>query len=430
MVRVGRGLACVAPALVLAALVAPPGASATWAAPLDLSIPGQDAVDPQVAVDAGGDAVFTWRALDGPSYRVQARARSAAGALSAVQTLSPAGAVVAIGSAQVAVDADGDAVFAWALWDGANYRIQTRARSAAGVLSSVQTLSVAGWNALVPRVAVDADGDAVFTWVRYDGLNDRVQARARSAAGVLSPVQTLSRAGQSAHDPHVTVDAAGNAVFSWELARVHARARSAAGSLSATQTLSSSNIGYSQLGGNANGDVVSAWVDFDNGPADQVARARTRSATGVLSSVLKLSPPGKMLHDTRVAVDADGDAVFAWVRYDGFNDRLQARARSAAGVLSAGQLLSTAGSDARAPEVAVDADGDAVFTWGQPIGAAVRIRARTRSAAGALGAGQTLSRAGQSASNPHVAVDADGDAIVVWQRGAFPNTRIQASAGP
>ena len=79
----------------------------------------------------------------------------------------------------------------------------------------MQTLSGQGQNASSPQVAVDTDGDAVFTWLRSDGANQRVQARARSAAGVLSAVQTLSGPGQNALGPQVAVDADGDAVFTW-----------------------------------------------------------------------------------------------------------------------------------------------------------------------------------------------------------------------
>src|SRR5712691_6980601 len=68
--------------------------------------------------------------------------------------------------------------------------------SAGAAFTAPQTLS--GLNADSPQVAVDPDGDAVFTWVRFDGTDYRIQARARSAAGTLSPVQTLSAAGQDA----------------------------------------------------------------------------------------------------------------------------------------------------------------------------------------------------------------------------------------
>jgi hypothetical protein len=211
--------------VVVVGLLVAPLSHAAWTAPVNLSAANQNASRPQVAVDADGDAVFTWRRFDGSGtfccFRAQARARSAAGTLSAVQTLSSAGQNAA--EPQVAVDADGDGVFTWRRFDGANSRVQARARSAAGTLSAVQNLSDPGGNAHAPQVAVDADGDAVFTWARYDGTVPdpdlpccaRIQARTRSAAGTLGGVQTLSAAGQDAFNPQVGVDVAGNAVATW-----------------------------------------------------------------------------------------------------------------------------------------------------------------------------------------------------------------------
>ena len=185
-----------------------------WTTPLTLSGAGQSVTDPQVAVDADGDAIFSWARSDGTNQRIQARARSAAGALGAVETVSGAGQDAS--SPRVAIDDDGDAVFVWARSDGTNQRIQARARTAGGVLGPVQALSAAGRNAFQPEVAIDADGDAVFTWRLFDGTDQVIQARARSAVGVLGAVQTLSAAGQDAFSPQVAIDADGDAVFTWE----------------------------------------------------------------------------------------------------------------------------------------------------------------------------------------------------------------------
>jgi hypothetical protein len=168
-----------------------------------VTCPGQDAYSPQVAIDVDGDAVFTWVRSDGTNHRAQTRARSSAGTLSPVQDLVDLGNLF---PSQVAVDADGDAVFTWSRFDGANFRAQARARSRTRTLSAVQTLSDNGHNADQPQVAVDADRDAVFTWVRPDGPGLlRVQARTRSAAGVLSKVHNLSDSAGHAFNPQVAV---------------------------------------------------------------------------------------------------------------------------------------------------------------------------------------------------------------------------------
>ncbi len=436
-------------ALLAVGLLVPALARAAWSTPFHVSLGGQYAFEPQVAVDADGDAVFTWLRHDGSNYRVQARARSAAGALSAVHTLSADGQDAS--SPQVAVDADGDAVFTWMRFDGTANRVQARARSAAGVLSPVQTLSGAAVTAFspFPQVAVDADGDAVFTW-RYTQSTPcpsrRIQGRARSAAGALSAVQHVSQAGEcgvdfpDAIDPQVAVDADGDAVFTWALdyesgQSVQTRARSAGGVLSPVQTLSDASgldAFQPQVAVDADGDAVFTWRRGD-GANNQRVQARARSAVGTLSAVQNLSDVGQSAYDPQVAVDATGDAVFTWLRYDGTDDRAQARARFAGGALSPVQTLSPSGGSADEARVAVDADGDAVFTWRRfNPNFVYQVQARTRSAVGALGAVQSLSGGvTYSAYYPQVAVDATGDAIAVWQRvDELGFDRIQASTGP
>ena len=148
-----------------------------------LSAGGQNAFYPQVAVDVAGDAVFTWYRFDGTHARVQARSVSAAGVLSGVRTLSAAGQSAQF--PEIGVDAAGNALVTWHRSDGVNLRVQSRTVSTAEVLGPLLTLSAAGQSALFPQLAVTPGGDAVLTWYRSDGANNRVEARTHSAAGVL-----------------------------------------------------------------------------------------------------------------------------------------------------------------------------------------------------------------------------------------------------
>jgi hypothetical protein len=431
--RRGRGIvASVAAALLFGAVAAAP-AGAVWTAPVDLGVGG----GPQVAIDADGDAIFVWEGFDGVNTRIQARARAADGTLSPVRTLSGAGQPAS--GPQVAIDADGDAVFTWTRPDGANYRVQARARAADGTLSPVQTLSGAGQDAGGSQVAIDADGDAVFTWERFDGVSNRVQGRARAANGTLSPVQTLSGAGQVAFSAQVAIDADGDAVFTWTRFdgvsyRIQARARTAAGTLSAVQTLSGAgqDAQKSQVGVDADGDAVFTWERF-SGTIWRI-QARARAAGGTLSPVQVLSAGPNNAFDPQLGVDAAGDAVFTWWRVDGGATRVQARARDAGGVLAATQDLTgaiTVGSvELPLPQVAIDADGDAVFAWlEEDASNSVLVQARTRSAAGVLGSPAALSPAGEDVDSAEVAIDPDGGAAAIWRTADLAST-IRGAFGP
>jgi hypothetical protein len=247
-------------------------------------------------------------------------------------------------------------------------------------------------------VAIDPNGNAVFVWKRFDGTVYRIQARTRSAAGSLGPTQTLSAAVGNASNAHVGVDQNGNAVFVWQRG---------------------------------------------NGTNDHI-EARARSSTGTLSAVQTLSVLGRFAAYPQLAVDPSGDAAFTWQRKDDSTDcsgsgcfRVQTRARSAAGILSAVQDLSDPGQDAFYPDVAINQSGGAAFVWKRRDDTTTcntrgcfRAQARTRSAAGVLSAVATLSDPGKPAEGERVGIDPLGNAVAVWQRHDGKYVRIQAATGP
>jgi len=471
------------PLLFLLAL--PASADATWTAPVTLSDAGANAYASHVGVDQLGNAVFVWGRYDGSTscnasygcFRVQTRARSAAGVLSPVQTLSNAGKDASV--PDIAVDQNGNAFFVWALRDATTdcggsgcLRIQLRTRSATGTLSPVQILSGAGQIAFDPKVAVDQNDNAVVVWSRYDGTSSsccsRIQTRTRSAAGALSTLQTLSTAG-TADSPRVGVDQSGNAVFVWRrdvpcgtsaCERIQTRVRSADGTLSALQNLSDpmpggsypSSLATPKVGVDQSGDAVFTWArrdattDCSGGPCYRI-QGIARAATGSLSTVQTLSDPGQHAIQPRIAVDQSGNAVFAWTRNDGstgctFHNGcllLQTVFRSAAGTLSAVQTLSVSGQGAFAPEVGIDQSDRAVFVW-QGGGAApnTRIKSRSRTANGTLSAIQIVSGTNVNKTAPDLAVNSSGNAVASWNsldastdcNGGYSCERIDAAAGP
>ena len=281
-------------------------------------------------------------------------------------------------------------MFAWDRFDGTDDRIQTRARSATGTLSAVQNLSDPGQNAGGAQVAVDADGDAVFTWVRADGSSSiccfRAQTRARSAAGALSAVENLSAAGQHASGAQVAVDADGDAVLTWLIQPV--------------------------LLPGAGPDALRRGC-----PEPGADHHRRRAE--------RVRAPGGRGRRRRRRVDLGAH---------GRNEYPRPGPR-ALGRRNPEPRADPFGRRARRgqpPQVAVAAtgDGDAVFTWVLAGAANYRVQARTRSAAGVIGPVQTLSAARQDALEAGVAADADGDAVATWSRSDGVDTRVQAAAGP
>ncbi len=145
--------------------------------------------------------------------------------------------------------------------------------------------------------------------------------------------------------------------------------------------------------------------------------------------------------DYDAAIDDQGDAVFVWLDtgYLGGVGALRARTRSAAGVLGPVRILATGYggslvSDAGSIQVAVDADGDAVLMWLQNLDdeGDTRLRARPLSKTGTLGGPQVISPPGSDALHPNLAITPSGRATFVWQKNLFSDgiyTRTRSVSG-
>ena len=406
-----------------------PSALGAFGTPVDVSA---SAANPYVATDADGDAALTW---EFGTARAQARTLSAAGALGTIHELgSTSGTTDRF--ARVATDRSGDSVFAWTRFETFD-AVFARRLSSGGTLSSLIQIARGGDPGpfSAPEVATDRNGDTVFTWVNLGTIPDRVQARTLSASGALGKIRNVSPAGAIGSEPQVATDRSGDSMLTWVREDgidgdgdiVQARQISVNGSLGPIKDVSApaGRAFAPQVASDEDGDAVFTWLRFD-GKRDR-AQGRTMTSVGALGATFVLTPSGPSARDPQVAIDANGDSVFTWQRFEGDSDRIQSRTRTAGGTLGAIRNLSAAGGDAYAPQVASRDDGASVFVWLRFDGANDRVEARSMTAGGSLGNIQTLSDAGADALTPQVAIGASsGPAVATWERADV----VQASRGP
>jgi hypothetical protein len=120
----------------------------------------------------------------------------------------------------------------------------------------------------------------VFVW-RRGGTEQEIQMRRRSHDGRLSAIKTVRVLDDGGSSPQVAVDGSGDA------------------------------------------DMV--WIEFDDGSDDLVIAKGHSRLTG-FGQAQTLSAPLQSAQTPVVAVDKDGDATFAWARFDGSYDRVQGAA--------------------------------------------------------------------------------------------------------
>ena len=289
---------------------------------------------------------------------------------------------------QATVDRQGDAVVVWQRDNGANTIVQAAARPEGGVWQAPVDLSAPGQNAVAPQLAVDAQGDATAVWQRFNGTDTIVQAAARPASGTWQTPVDVSAPGGDADEPRVAV--------------------------------------------NAHGDAVAVWRR-SNG-TNTIVQGAIRPAGGAWHAPVDLSSAGQNAVGPQVAIDPQGDATAVWQRPNGTNTVVQAAWLPGGGVWQAPVDLSAPGQDAVNPEVVLDAQGAATAVWQRSDGSADVVQAAIRPASGGWRAPVDLSVAGQPALYPQLAIDAQGNAAVVWQRFNGAHYVVQAAgydaAGP
>ncbi len=432
--RWGRALVAAVLALLALATVGAASAAAApaWLSPEDLSASGHNAYEPQVAVDPQGDAVAVWRRFDGSKHIIQSATRPVGGSWSAAADLSAPGENAS--EPQVAVDPQGVAVAVWRRSDGTNYIVQSATRPAGGSWSPVTELSKAGEDAEHPQVAVDPQGDAVAVWSRSNGTNSIVQSATRPAGGGWSEATDLSASEQNAEYPQVAVDSQGDAVAIWLRYDgghniVQTATRPAGGSWSPVTELSKAgeDAEHPQVAVDPQGDAVAVW-SRSNG-TNSIVQSATRPAGGSWPAAADLSAPGYDAYLPQVAVDPQGNAVAVWEREDGSNWIIQSATRPADGSWSAATDLSKPGQNALAPQVAVDPQGNAVAVWERSDGSNWIVQSARRPAGGSWSAATDLSGVEQNAEYPQVAVDSQGNAVTVWDLEEAGSNQIIQAAG-
>ena len=169
----------------------------------------------------------------------------------------------------------------------------------------------------------------------------------------------------------------------------------------------------------AQGDFVVAWVSYPSSGGGEIHAQRYLAPNTSEGSVFLVSPTSGSNFLPSVAMDAAGDFVVGWENVPSSgSDEIHAQPYTAAGAAEGSALLvsSTAGNN-MSPSVAMDAVGDFGVAWENvPSSGSDEIHAQRYSAAGAAtGSDLLVSSVTGNNESPSVAMDAAGDFVVAWE---------------
>ena len=331
-----------------------------------------DASDPDVAVDANGDALAVW-VQDGDATAAQRldvwASRSSAGVWGAptlIETDDTGNAY----APRIAFDASGNALAVWQQNVGGNVSIWAN-RFASGSWGTASLIGINGVSSQPPRLAIDSLGNALVVWLQVDSSYHIWANRYTAGTGWGTPAAIESNVASAANTPTVAFDASGNAIAVW-----------------------------SQTTGTA-GDV---WAN------------RYTAGTG-WGTATRIEPAAGNAFGAQVAFGAGGSAMATWARTDGAVYSAWA-SRYAAGVWEAPTLLEVSDTgSAGAPQLAFDSNGNGLAVWSQSNGAINNIWANRYTAGAGWGsAGLLETDNGSFADDPQLGIDGSGNALAIWKQ--------------
>lgn len=236
-----------------------------------------------------------------------------------------------------------------------------------------------------PQIGFDANGNALAVWSQTDGTRSNIWANRYTAGQGWGTAQLIEddNAG-GAYDPRIAVNPNGNAIAVWE------------------QTADSQRY-----------FLVNRYTPGQGWGTPQLVETGSAGAA----------------YDPQIAIDAGGNAMVVWHQSDGVRLNIWANLYTAGGGWGTAQRIESNNTGAAFyPQIAIDADGNALAVWPQSDGLRNNMWANRYTAGCGWGTAQLIEtdNAG-GAFSPQIAVNADGNAIAVWHQSDGTRLNIWAN---
>jgi len=296
-------------------------------------------------------------------------------------------------------------------------------------------------NAILPNIVVDPNGNALVVWNQdYLGSTtpDNIQANQYipgSGWGIATLIET-DNTGR-ALDPDVGVDASGNGWAVWSQSDgtqfyLYAnRYTSGAGWGEPTpiEESDSDDPLSARIAVNASGDALVLWRKPESGQASVFANRYTPDSGWESAVLLETNNNNGGVLGLRIGIDSGGNGLAVWSQFDGIKNNVYFNRYTAdSGWGEAGLVTTDNTSSASNPSMAIDDDGNALVVWQQSDGVRTNIHASHYASGSGWGDAMLLeSDNAGDASNSQVAFDGNGSAVAVWHQSDGIRTNIVAN---
>ena len=411
--------------------------------------PSSLATQPQIAVNENGDAIAAWESENtvggiGSIYASRHTPCSAEFCWESPQLLVEGGDPR---RPQVAIDQDGNIVVVWEQDDETvpsdRNIFSARYDAILGDWRGASSIENLPGDGVKPQIAMDAQGAALVVWQQFDGADSIYSNRFDPVFGWGMAQAVETRTG-SAEDPQIAIDKTGNALAVWRqkngtyydifAGRLSGSVGSVWGPSFVLET-QNGDVFNPQVVVNKNGNGVAVWSQEDTtlptpSRFDIHANRFSSATLSWESSSTILDTSSAMAEHPQVAMDETGNITTVWEQFDGTTSIYAARFTVTAGTWGGHVNVDSLSGGAGAPQVQVDQEGNALVMWHQidsDVNSIYFNRFTVRSDTVSVGWGnatwsgtpnpnwQVEGETGD-ALHPQLGIDAQGNALSVWEQ--------------
>jgi len=414
---------------------APPPKAWQAAALIGPAVDG-DVYNERIALGANGDAVAVWQdiASAGPAVNIWANRYSPATGWGTPTIIG--GGADGAADPQVGVDGGGNAIAVWVQPDGiydyssgnpvpiryniwSNRYVPGSGWTGAALIETLDGDAFTPRSAGEPQIAVANNGRAIAVWNQGNAFNSGadVWANTYSPGGGWAVAGILSDGSSSAGGAVAAIDAAGNTMAVWsQVVGTHINLFASRNGGAAVQIESGTgNPSSTQVAMNANGEAFAVW---GQGCVTWANRFVPASGWGTAIALQSGNPACAYIPDGQIAVDANGNALAAWVLRTGASTTTYGNRYNAGAGWQGASPINFGGQHF---QFAMNAAGNTLGTWQSGsllAGNGAFVTAYDFSPSVPIYGGSGIDSTGS-----RIAMDANGNAIVLFKRAEVAGVR-------
>jgi hypothetical protein len=272
------------------------------------------------------------------------------------------------------------------------------------------------------RVALDADGAGLVLWSEASFSSGSVFFRRHTPDSGWSPNEQIDRDERDVADPELAVDPNSNVVAIWIESGpgIWSNRYTVGGGWETAVRLDSEDLGGAQdpyVAMDADGNAIAVWHQSD-GARENIWASRSTPGDGWGAAEPIETDNRGHAGDPRVAIDPDGNAISVWHQSDGMRANIWANRYTPSNGWGTPERIETNDDgEARLSHVAMDPDGNAIVVWHQSDGSRFDVWSNRFTRSSGWDEAQRIDAEHTGdADSARVGVDADGHAIAVWQQ--------------